>query len=158
MLQSKFSHIGIFFPLQHFQASLMLVLLAPYVFSHPKSLFVPATGLWSLPHRFPVGLFPAQGSVFQVNIILFPAKILCAGSFLTVFNWEQLPKSCLGAQLLFFGPVIPAFFGSFLPACESKEVSSYSWDPPPNEVFVVLMCRFLRHNSDQSIQWIKVKR
>lgn len=120
MLQSKFSHIGIFFPLQHFQASLMLVLLAPYVFSHPKSLFVPATGLWSLPHRFPVGLFPAQGSVFQVNIILFPAKILCAGSFLTVFNWEQLPKSCVGVQLLFFGPVIPAFFGSFLPACESR--------------------------------------
>lgn len=104
MLQSKFSHIGIIFPLQHFQASLMLVLLAPYVFSHPKSLFVPATGLWSLPHRFPVGQFPAQGSVFQVNIIFFPAKILCAGSFLTVFNWEQLPKSCLGVQLLFFGP------------------------------------------------------
>lgn len=82
-------------------------LLPPYAFSHLKSLFLPVAGLWSLSHRFLLARSQHTGSIFQMNILLFPAKILGAGSFLPVFNWEPLWSPYW--RLLFCNPSAPAF-------------------------------------------------
>jgi len=85
----------------------ILFLLPPYAFSHSKSLFLPVAGLWSLPHRFLLARSQHSDSIFHMNILLFPAKILGAGSFLTVFNWEPLWSPYW--RLLIFSPFAPAF-------------------------------------------------